>query len=155
MFSRLRSVILKDQAEDMVSQTRRTTTPNSCSLKFHHIVSSFFFSTHYSRIIRRKKSQIASLLADSVMSIALPGGCSHRALVTCSVSSHAQAQQQAELVFSIGELKTAAPPFLAFWVWSFWQLMLTRRALDFKSYVKRRRDVSWCACTEQKTHLRM
>lgn len=33
--------------------------------------------------------------------------------------------------------------------------MLTRWALDFKSYVKRRRDVSWCACTEQKTHLRM
>lgn len=33
--------------------------------------------------------------------------------------------------------------------------MLTRRAMDFNSYVKRRRDVSWYACAEQKIHLRL
>lgn len=55
-FSRLRSMILKNQAQDMVSQTRRTTAPNPSSLKFHHIVCSPFFSAHYSRIKEKKKA---------------------------------------------------------------------------------------------------
>lgn len=62
--------------------------------------------------------------------------------MTCSLSSHAQAQQQAELVFSIRELKTAAPSFPCFLSLVFLTTDVDQMALDFKSYVKRRRDVS-------------